>query len=83
MTEHKDGTYCAGGGFNPPVFASTMECPLCAQYEANRSTEDAASRLRNLARITGSDDAQKIADELRTIFYRIERLTWEKKGGVS
>ena len=60
-----------------------MEYPLCAQYEASRSAEDAAAFTRNLARITKSDEAQKIADELRAVFYRIERLTWEKKGGVA
>jgi len=79
---HFDGTLCDGGGFNPPVFEYRITCPLCNQNAAAFNVEEAAGFLRNIATNFNCPEAFALSETLKGIHARVERMTWQKKGGA-
>lgn len=79
---HKDGTHCDGGGWNQDEFENRNTCPLCCQNSAAVAVDEACGQLRLIAANHNCEDAFQISETLKGFLRRIERLTWEKKGGA-
>lgn len=83
MSKHKDGSFCDGGGFGASVFDDRSACPLCCRCTAAAAVEDAAIQLRLISYSFDSVEAFEIAENLKGLYRRIERLTWKQKGGAA
>ena len=81
-SRHKDETLGVSGRCE--VFPSLETCPLCAQYGATASIEDAIGFLRQLERLR-VEGAEGLIKQVRELHRTAERLTWShlvKKEGA-